>query len=133
MPTQPKPKRQRLNLVHVKLFAHDCPAKLLNDSRYLVSLLSKAARAASLKVVASKAHEFPVQGVTAFVLLAESHIAIHTWPEGRFATVELFACNGRYANRAVKVLKDGLEGKRFTVKQETSRKWLPAPRKPGRP
>ena len=38
-------------------------------------------------------HQFPDSGVTGVVLLAESHFAIHTWPEKNYLTLDIFVCN----------------------------------------
>jgi S-adenosylmethionine decarboxylase proenzyme len=52
-----------------------------------------AARNAKLTVVGERFFQFEPQGVTGTVLLAESHIAIHTWPEAGFVTVDVYVCN----------------------------------------
>ena len=46
-----------------------------------------------LTVVGDAFHQFSPQGVTGTVLLAESHLAIHTWPEHGFVTVDVYVCN----------------------------------------
>jgi len=59
--------------------------------------LRKACLAATeksgLTVVGERFHQFEPQGVTGTVLLAESHLAIHTWPEHGFVTVDVYVCN----------------------------------------
>jgi S-adenosylmethionine decarboxylase len=52
-----------------------------------------ATRDAGLTVVGDAFHQFEPQGVTGTVLLAESHLAIHTWPECGFVTVDVYVCN----------------------------------------
>ena len=59
----------------------------------LRDLCVKAARDAGLTVVGERFYQFEPQGVTGTVLLAESHIAIHTWPEAGFVTVDVYVCN----------------------------------------
>ena len=59
----------------------------------LRQLCVDAARGAGLTVVGDRFHQFEPQGVTGTVLLAESHIAIHTWPEAGFVTVDVYVCN----------------------------------------
>ena len=51
------------------------------------------ARAAGLTVVGDAFHQFEPQGVTGTVLLAESHLALHTWPEKAFVTIDVYVCN----------------------------------------
>jgi S-adenosylmethionine decarboxylase proenzyme len=55
---------------------------------------------AGLRPVGDCFHQFHPQGVTGTVLLAESHLAIHTWPESRFASIDVFVCNYRSDNTA---------------------------------
>ena len=46
----------------------------------------------NLAVIEHRIHEFKNGGLTAFWLLAESHFAIHTWPESRYVSCEISAC-----------------------------------------
>ena len=66
----------------------------------LRELCVAAARDAGLSVVGERFFQFEPQGVTGTVLLAESHIAIHTWPEAGFVTVDVYVCNYRTDNTA---------------------------------
>ena len=63
-------------------------------------LCVRAATAAGLTVVGDRFFQFEPQGVTGTVLLAESHIAIHTWPEAGFVTVDVYVCNLKTDNTA---------------------------------
>jgi len=66
----------------------------------LRDLCVDAARKAGLTVVGECFFQFEPQGVTGTVLLAESHIAIHTWPESGFVTVDVYVCNVTTDNTA---------------------------------
>lgn len=66
----------------------------------LRQLCLAAATASGLTVVGDTFHQFEPQGVTGTVLLSESHLAIHTWPEAGFATIDVFVCNFRTDNSA---------------------------------
>lgn len=60
----------------------------------LLALCHAAARQAGLRVVGDCFHAFGAPGgVTGVLLLAESHLAVHTWPEFGSATVDVFVCN----------------------------------------
>ena len=63
------------------------------QAQALRDLCVKAARNAGLTVVGERFFQFEPQGVTGTVLLAESHIAIHTWPESGCVTVDVYVCN----------------------------------------
>jgi S-adenosylmethionine decarboxylase proenzyme len=74
---------------------YGCPADTPEFTRAgpLRELCVGIALAAGLTVVGESFHQFEPQGVTGTVLLAESHIAIHTWPEAGFVTVDVYVCN----------------------------------------
>ena len=59
----------------------------------LRALCLRLASASGMSVVGESFHQFAPAGVTGTVLLAESHLAIHTWPEHGFVTVDVFVCN----------------------------------------
>ena len=77
----------------------------------LRELCLSATAAVGLTAVGDTFHQFEPQGVTGTVLLAESHLAIHTWPESGFATVDVFVCNFQADNSAkARALFDILRG-----------------------
>lgn len=71
----------------------DFSAAALNDAYTLRAVCLFVTRDAGLQIVGDVFHQFEPQGVTGTVLLAESHLAIHTWPEARFVTVDVYVCN----------------------------------------
>lgn len=65
----------------------------LDDQLRIETALRSAAQAAGAKVLHEHFHVFtPQGGITGILLLAESHITIHTWPERGFAAIDLFMC-----------------------------------------
>ncbi|MBG6221724.1 MULTISPECIES: adenosylmethionine decarboxylase [unclassified Janthinobacterium] len=85
-------------------------AKRLRDSVALERLLREAAVAAGAQVLHSHFHSFGAgQGITGVVLLAESHISIHTWPECSFAAVDIFMCGAARPQLALDLIKDALQ------------------------
>lgn len=64
----------------------------LNDEAFVHASLVEAARVANATVLDVRTHLFDPQGVTGFVLLSESHISIHTWPELGYAAVDVYTC-----------------------------------------
>ncbi len=85
-----------------------CDADFLNDPRAMEALLVKAAEAAGATVVAKVFHQFRPQGVTGVVVVAESHLSIHTWPELGYASADLYTCGDARPIRAYEVLREGL-------------------------
>lgn len=73
-----------------------CPADhaAMTDAQALRALCIAAVQAAGLTPVAELFHRFPPPGgVTGVVLLAESHVAVHTWPELGAVTLDVYVCN----------------------------------------
>ncbi len=82
--------------LHLTADAHGCAADLalLRDCNALRALAVAAVREAGLTPVGELFHAFPGGGgVTGVVLLAESHVALHTWPELRAVTLDVYVCN----------------------------------------
>jgi len=74
---------------------YGCPAHTPEFTRAesLRRTCLQAVQEAGLTVVGERFYQFEPQGVTGTVLLAESHLAIHTWPEHGFVTVDVYVCN----------------------------------------
>jgi S-adenosylmethionine decarboxylase len=75
-----------------------CEARWLTDAALLGQFCVQAAAAAGLQALAQLFHTFPPtphgpSGVTATVLLAESHLCVHTWPEQSAVTLDVYVCN----------------------------------------
>jgi spermidine synthase len=80
------------------LFECGCTAATLTDLQTLSTLCRRATLDAELTIVDEKWHVFPdwngqPGGITGTILLAESHLAIHTWPESRGVTLDVYVCN----------------------------------------
>ena len=83
---------------------------LLTDCTKIEQLLRDAAKAAGAQVLHSHFHGFGDGfGVTGVVLLAESHISIHTWPEDGFAAADIFMCGATDPQRALSLLRGALQ------------------------
>ncbi len=65
---------------------------LVDDAKHLEKVLINAAHASNATVLGTVSHKFEPQGVTAMVLLAESHISLHSWPEYNYVAVDVFTC-----------------------------------------
>ncbi|MEK7246286.1 MAG: adenosylmethionine decarboxylase [Pseudomonadota bacterium] len=82
-------------------------ATRLDDPKFIASVLERAARAASATVLHTHMHHFsPNGGVSGVVVLAESHISIHTWPERGYAAIDIFMCGKCDAYLSVPVLRE---------------------------
>ncbi|MBL8480794.1 MAG: adenosylmethionine decarboxylase [Rhodocyclaceae bacterium] len=77
-----------------------CDARWLHDDRLIAASLSELVAASGLRAVAQVFHRFPGGGVTGAIVLEESHLALHTWPECSRVTLDLYVCNYSGDNRA---------------------------------
>jgi S-adenosylmethionine decarboxylase len=83
---------------------------LLNDEDFICSALREAAMQSGATLLKIGSHKFQPQGVTAFALLAESHISIHTWPELQYGNIDAFTCGSHTdPKKAFSVLKNLFE------------------------
>src|SRR5579863_9982379 len=69
-----------------------CDRELLNDVNYIKQHMLEAAQRSGATIVTQTFHHFSPHGVSGAVIIAESHLAIHTWPEFGYAAVDLFTC-----------------------------------------
>ena len=74
---------------------YGCPADTpqMVDAEALRAACLEAVDEAGLTIVGDRFHQFEPQGVTGAVILAESHLAIHTWPEMGSVTIDVYVCN----------------------------------------
>jgi S-adenosylmethionine decarboxylase len=79
--------------LHTLLELHGCDPALLKDAEALRPLLLDAVRAGHGTVVTEIFHNFSPHGVSGVIVIAESHVAIHTWPEHGYAAVDIFSCS----------------------------------------
>lgn len=93
-----------------------CDPVVLDDAQALEALLRDAARAARATVVGSLFHSFEPHGKTGLLLIAESHLTIHTWPEAGYAAVDFYTCGDGDLDAAHRVLSEGLRASRFDVR-----------------
>lgn len=88
--------------LHILAEFHGCATerRWLEDAAALATLCRSACNEAGLSPVAEAFHQFPGAGATGAVVLAESHLAIHTWPELDAVTLDLYVCNFSQDNHA---------------------------------
>jgi spermidine synthase len=71
---------------------YECPAEFLSDVSFVENMLLQAAEEMQATVITSAFHHFSPMGVSGVVVIQESHIAIHTWPEYGYAAIDIFTC-----------------------------------------
>jgi S-adenosylmethionine decarboxylase len=70
----------------------DCDFDAISNLETVKSALVEAAKRAHATIVDVVFHEFNPFGISGVVVIAESHLSIHTWPEHRYAAVDIFSC-----------------------------------------
>jgi len=104
---------------HLLVNLYGCPVELLKKSKLVLKLLNETVKEAKLHKVGESEHQFKPYGATAFVLLAESHISIHTWPEKNgMAALDIFTCGKEGdAYEAFKVLTKKFKPTKIEIKR----------------
>ncbi len=77
---------------HLLIELFDCDTDVINNLEAVKGALVEAAKRAQATIVDVVFHEFNPFGISGVVVIAESHLSIHTWPEYRYAAVDIFSC-----------------------------------------
>lgn len=77
---------------HVLLEAYGCDTEMLNNVKTVEKVMIDAALSAGAEIREVAFHKFNPQGVSGVVVISESHLAIHTWPELGYAAIDVFTC-----------------------------------------
>lgn len=95
-----------------------CNCDILDSREILEQALTGAVRKAGATIVSATFHRYNPQGVSGVVVIAESHMSIHTWPEYGYAAVDFFTCGDECDPRlAHKHMMKALECKSADVKE----------------
>lgn len=113
LPSPPWPLTREVTGHHWLLDLSGCraPLRLLTDAAHLQLACQGLAQATGMQVVGHVFHQFqpslqhPTQpsqpaGVTGVLLLAQSHLSVHTWPESRFVALDVYVCDHHQDNYA---------------------------------
>ena len=77
---------------HVLAELYNCDSNVLNNVNLIEKFMVEAAVECGATVVEKNFHMFSPYGVSGVVIISESHLAVHTWPEYGYAAVDLFTC-----------------------------------------
>lgn len=89
----------------------------LDDSIYVESVLKDCVEKIGATLLDSHIHKFNPTGVTGVLLLEESHISIHTWPEYNYAAIDIFTCRDIEADNAIEVLKKSFNPTKIQIQK----------------
>lgn len=101
---------------HVLAEFFECDTQILNDNALIEIYMKQAAIDCKATIVNSVFHTFNPHGVSGVVVIAESHLAIHTWPEYGYAAVDVFTCGDTVDPWvATRSLQEALKAKKVTT------------------
>lgn len=78
---------------HYLLNLYGCEFELLNNLEFIIQLLKDASDLCGATLLNVASHEFEPYGVTVVLMLAESHISIHSWPDQGTAACDVYTCS----------------------------------------
>ena len=97
---------------HLIVELADCNRSVLNNQPLLEECFKEAVRRSGATIVKSVFHQYNPQGISGVIVIAESHISIHTWPEYGYAAVDFFTCGDSVdPHKAFEYVKASLESK----------------------
>ena len=104
--------------IGVHLIVEFWDGKIIDSAREIRKILKQAVKEAKANFLEISIHKFLPQGLTGVVLLSESHIAIHTWPEINYVAIDIFTCGSQaMPDRAINYLKKVFCPKSFKIKK----------------
>jgi S-adenosylmethionine decarboxylase len=102
---------------HTLLEFYDCDPKQLKKAREVKTSLCGAVLKGGGTIVKAVFHNFNPYGVSGVVVITESHVTIHTWPEHAYAAVDIFSCSKKLGHFAIRdELKRALSARKVTGK-----------------
>ena len=111
-------KKNKLNYAGVHLVADFWNGKTIEDSEELKKILITAAEKGKNTPLKVSVHKFSPQGITGVVLLAESHIALHSWPEYNYLAIDIFTCGDKgFPDKSLDYLKKEFKPKKIRAKK----------------
>lgn len=101
---------------HVLLELKDCDREVLNNLEAIRDILLTAASESGATILGESFHTFQPQGISGVVIIAESHLSIHTWPEHGYAAADIFTCGHTVqADIAAQIIVDRLSSRNHSV------------------
>lgn len=93
---------------------YGCNTIKINSKEFIENVLVTAAEKMNLTVVETTIHSFSPIGISGVIVIKESHLAIHTWPEHQYVALDFFTCNKNYE------LHDGIEWLKIMFEAKTT-------------
>ena len=102
---------------HILAELYNCDYDILNDEKLIEKIMTKSAGKIGATIIGTKFHKFSPYGVSGVVVIAESHLTIHTWPELNYAAVDVFTCSSKInPKEACNYIYQGLKANNMKIK-----------------
>jgi len=101
---------------HYLIDLHDCDPEIIKSVDPTREIVLRAAKECGATILDDNFHQFQPIGVSGVVLIAESHISVHTWPENGFAAADIFTCGEMKPQVAIDIMREGFRAKETTMK-----------------
>ena len=110
--------KQKPKYAGVHLIVDFWGTKTIEDTEKIKNILFETAKRSKNVPLGIKIHKFSPQGITGFILLAESHISIHTWPERNYVAIDIFSCGQKgEPHKGLAYLQEEFQPERCIVKE----------------
>lgn len=110
--------KQKIRYAGIHLIAEFWGGKIIEDAKKIKSILIETAKESKNIPLGIKIHKFSPQGITGFILLAESHISIHTWPEINYVAIDIFSCGEKgKPYKGLEYLKKEFQPKKIKIRE----------------
>ena len=96
---------------HYLIDLRDCDPEISKSVGPTREIVLRAAKECGATILDDYFHQFQPIGVSGVVLIAESHISIHTWPESGFAAADIFTCGEMRPQVAIDIMREGFRAK----------------------
>lgn len=94
---------------HTLIELHGCDDAMLRDAAAVRTLMLEAVARSGGTYVTDIFHHFSPHGISGVIVIAESHVTIHTWPEHGYAAADVFTCGGGFLHEVfVGMMREGL-------------------------
>ncbi len=101
---------------HYLIDLRDCDPEIIKSVDPTREIVLRAAKECGATILDDYFHQFQPMGVSGVVLIAESHISVHTWPENGFAAADIFTCGEMKPQVAIDIMREGFRAKETTMK-----------------
>ena len=94
---------------------HGCDTSVLNDIEKISAIMNRAVEISGATMIQPFFHRFSPHGISGIIVVAESHFAIHTWPEHAYAAVDIFSCGTFGYIEALRSISSSLKSESYAI------------------